>query len=632
MNVTRGTRRGSRRTTGSTRIARCRGAAAAATLALAAGLVIGPQSTTAAQAAGATLTVDASAAYRPVTHVAAGGLYALKDNSTPPDSAILPLHLNSVTQPSPRVGQKPNGQPPGGDALITAPKADRTGAGVFIRMPDIYPDFPYRWVSWNDWNAKVDQQVADRLAATSTSNITGWELWNEPDWTWDTARAGSFNDGWARTFKRVRAKDNVTPIVGPSTAQYRSSAMRSFLTSAKASGTVPDIICWHELDNQNSIAAHIADYRAIERDLGISPRPISINEYGTPGEMNVPGVMAGYIGKLERGGVQSAHRAFWHEYGTVGGLLTPQGQPTGTWWLYKWYGDMAGNMVTTTPPAQTGIDGAAAHDETRHKLDVVFGGASGTNTVKLTGLGGFGKSVRVVLESAPATDRYTPVTAPTKISERSYTVTGGQVSVSVPDMTAAKGYHLTVTPTGSQPAYQHRYEAENASVYRALTRNSVTASNGSYVGNIDNAGDPRRDSYVDFVVNVPDARTYTMSIRYANGTGATSTQGLAYNGGPWSTVSYPPTSNWGYFDNTVTTEVSLKAGYNVIRLAKGAPHFAGGTGYAELDYIQLDEPDRGSAPVAPAGEGAVVDEGGPQGVSGGRQSEDREEHGVGSAR
>jgi hypothetical protein len=33
--------------------------------------------------------------------------------------------------------------------------------------------------------------------------------------------------------------------------------------------------------------------------------------------------------------------------------------------------------------------------------------------------------------------------------------------------------------------------------------------------------------------------------------------------------------------------VSLKAGYNVIRLAKGAPFFAGGAGYAELDYIQL---------------------------------------------
>jgi hypothetical protein len=77
-----------------------------------------------------------------------------------------------------------------------------------------------------------------------------------------------------------------------------------------------------------------------------------------------------------------------------------------------------------------------------------------------------------------------------------------------------------------------------------------------------------------------------MTLGYANGTGATSTQGLAYNGGAWSTVSYPPTAGWGRF-GTVSTSVNLHAGYNTIRLAKGAPFFAGGTGYAELDYLQL---------------------------------------------
>jgi hypothetical protein len=77
-----------------------------------------------------------------------------------------------------------------------------------------------------------------------------------------------------------------------------------------------------------------------------------------------------------------------------------------------------------------------------------------------------------------------------------------------------------------------------------------------------------------------------MAIRYANGTGTTSTQGLAFNGGAWSTVSYPPTGGWAQF-GTVTTTVNLRAGANTIRLAKGSPFFAGGTGFAELDYIEL---------------------------------------------
>ncbi len=107
------------------------------------------------------------------------------------------------------------------------------------------------------------------------------------------------------------------------------------------------------------------------------------------------------------------------------------------------------------------------------------------------------------------------------------------------------------------------------------------------MGQLDNTGDPRTASYLDFIVNVPAARAYTMTIGYANATGATATHGLAYNGGAWSTVSYPPTSAWGTFGATVSTTVSLRAGYNAIRLAKGSPFFAGGTGYAEIDYIQV---------------------------------------------
>ena len=252
---------------------------------------------------------------------------------------------------------------------------------------------------------------------------------------------------------------------------------------------------------------------------------------------------------------------------------------------------MAGNMVQTVPATQTGPDGFAAYDSTRKIVNMVFGNESGTNTVKVTGLSALGSTVSVTLESAPSSGRSTAVTAPTAISTSTYTVSGGAISVPVASMDAAKAYHLVIQPTSGVPAYQQRYEAENASVYRALRESSSSASNGGYVGLIDNSGDVRNDSYVDFVVNVPTAKAYTMTIGYANATGATATQGLAYNGGAWSTISYPPTAAWGTFGSTVSTTVTLKAGYNVIRLAKGAPFFAGGTGYAELGPITLRSPD-----------------------------------------
>jgi hypothetical protein len=95
----------------------------------------------------------------------------------------------------------------------------------------------------------------------------------------------------------------------------------------------------------------------------------------------VPGKVAGYIAQFERAGVESAQRAFWFEYGTVNGLVVNNNQPTGTWWLYKWYGDMAGSMVTTTRTAG-GLDGFASYDSTRRIVNVALGGGSGTNTVR----------------------------------------------------------------------------------------------------------------------------------------------------------------------------------------------------------------------------------------------------------
>lgn len=542
---------------------------------------------TPAAAAGSTLTVNVDDPYRPVTRVASGGLYGLASGDRPPDSLLYPIGVRTLVQPPPGTQHQPNGQPPDGDSLVVAPQADRVGAAITVRFPDIYPTFPYQWVSMNDWLNKVDQMVNDRLNATSVSNIEAYELWNEPDYTWDSAAAGPFNDFWVTTHERVRDLDTVTPIAGPSLATWNESWMRSFLTHARDTDTLPDIIIWHELDDPTQIANNVSAYRALEDELGISDRPVFINEYGAPHEIYVPGRVASYIAKFERAGVEAANRAFWHEYGTMNGLVVNDSQPTASWWLYKWYGDMAGNMVTTVAQSQNALDGFASHDSTRDIVHVVFGNESGTNSVQLNGLDSLGSNVRVRLESTPNSGRFTAVSSPTVHSDTTQSVSGGQLTVSVPDMDAGRAYHLVVEPVDGVSGYQQRYEAENASVFNAERFSSSSASNDGYVGLIDNSGDARNDSYVDFIVDVPTAGGYTMDIGYANGTEATSTHGLAYNGGSWSTVSYPVTGAWGEFGDTVSTSVDLDAGYNVIRLAKGAPGFSGGDGYAELDYIEL---------------------------------------------
>ncbi|MGW2821088.1 RICIN domain-containing protein [Streptomyces sp. NPDC001443] len=439
----------------------------------------------AAPTASTTLVVNAAQTLRSVTHVATGSLYGLADANTPADSLVQPLKPNTFVQMAPGGKQLPNGEPtPAGDSLAVAAKAARAGAKVVVRMPDWYPNFPYKWVSWSDWLTAVDTQVAS-VKASGAGNISAYELWNEPDWTWDTANAGAFDAGWSRTYKEVRAKGGTTPIQGPSYSAWNQSWMSTFLTDAKASGTVPDVVAWHELQGSQDIAAHVSAYRALESSLGISPRPVSIEEYGTPTEVGVPGALVGYVAKFERAGVRDAELAFWNHYGTLGDTLTDTGgSPNGSYWLYKWYGDMSGTMLTTTPPAQTGIDGAASLTGDGRQISVVFGGGTGATAVTVNGLGSlsaFGGTVHVKLEYTPSKGRTTAVSAPFTVSETDYTVNNGSITVPVA-MNASDGYHLVVTPSGTSTSLAGRYQITNKNSGLALdTLNAGTAQGTAVV-------------------------------------------------------------------------------------------------------------------------------------------------------
>ena len=197
-------------------------------------------------------------------------------------------------------------------------------------------------------------------------------------------------------------------------------------------------------------------------------------------------------------------------------------------------------------------------------------GSSGNNTVRVTGLGALGAQVRVTLSRTGTSGRFTNQAAPTTVSSATYTVSNGTITVPVNGMDALAAYQLLITPASGAATWQQRYEAENATVVNANRFTSGSASNGG-VGQIDGTSNSRTQAFVDFLVNVPQTRAYTMNIRYANGTGANATHGLAYNGGGWSTVTYPPTGAWGVFGASVNATVNLNAGWNTIRLAKGAP-------------------------------------------------------------
>ncbi|MET9174038.1 RICIN domain-containing protein [Streptomyces misionensis] len=442
----------------------------AATLATALATTTVILSGTPAQAAPSTLVVNANQVLRPVTHVATGSLYGLANATTPADNLVQAIKPNTFVQ-------KPQGgrQQPTGDILTVAPKAARAGAKVVNRLSDYYAGWPYQF-SWSDWLGVVDDQIA-KTKASGITNLAAYAPWNESDNTWLSSN-GTFEDFWTRTYREIRSKDATTPIQGPSFSDNIGD-MDNFLRNAVATNTVPDIIAWHELTRSSKIAGDVATVTALENKYGISPRPIAIEEYAAPSEVGVPGALVGYIAKFERLGVHDAELAFWNQSGALGDLLTGQGgSPNGAYWLYKWYADMSGSMLVTTPPAQTGIDGAASRNSAGNEIDVVFGGGSGDSAVTVNGLGSlsaFGSTVHVKVEYTPSPGRTVAVSGPTTLSESDYAGNNGSITVPV-SANSAYGYHIVITPgSGSGTALDGSYQITNKNSALALdTRNGAT--------------------------------------------------------------------------------------------------------------------------------------------------------------
>jgi hypothetical protein len=427
-------------------------------------------------AAASTLVVNASQPFRPVTHVASGSLYGLATASVPADNLVEPLHPNTFVQMAAGGHQQAEG-----DVMVVAPEAAKAGARIVDRMSDYYAGWPYQF-SWSSWPGVVQQQV-QQVEASPYAGITNFELWNEPDNTWLAAN-GTFNAFWVRTYNQVRSLDPGARIQGPSFSD-NISGMQSFLANAVATNTVPDVLSWHELESSGKIAGDVTTVTNIEKSLGITPRPIAIEEYAAPAQVGIPGDLIGYIAQFERLGISNAELAFWNHYGALGDLLTGTGgSPNAAYWLYDWYGQMTGNMITVTPPGTpgTGLDGAASLNSAGNQVSVIFGGGSGATAVTVNGLSAFGATAHVVLDHVVSQGRTTPVAAAQiQSTTASYPISNGSITVPVSNMNAADGYHLVVTPasstgnTGTGPIVA----GDNAA--KCVDNNGGAATNGNKV-------------------------------------------------------------------------------------------------------------------------------------------------------
>ncbi|WP_159773564.1 CBM35 domain-containing protein [Streptomyces sp. HM190] len=555
------------------------------------------------------LTVDLSASEGPVMLGANGALYGLSDDGVPSDAALAPLKITSISQ-------KPEGgaQHPNGDALTVSKSFFRNGGGeINVMMQDIYAKWPYEDLGIDDYLPKVDR-IATEIAAAPNSDRFVYIPFNEPDQIWyklDVADQAQYEKNrdrffqdWKTVYRRIRAIDPDARIAGPNEAAYHTRLLRDFLAFAQREDVLPQIMTWHELGSGSlrDFQGHYDDYRSLERELGIAPLKINIDEYANRRDLSVPGQLVQWVSMFERNKVY-ANQAYWDAAGNMDGNVVRSNIPNGGWWFFRWYAGLTGDTVKVTPPQANTIDtlqGLASLDPSRRQAQVLLGGSDGDTDVVVREVPRslFGRTVTATVAEAAWSGYEGQHAAPRVLSRTKVRVAAdGTVTVPLRGLHKMSAYRIVLTPggTGTPTAptvpWTSSHEAEDAAITdgRVYTQGTVSNANGyaasgtKDVGSLNQAG-----SKIDFTVTVPEDGTYDLAILYGNQSGGPATQKLSVDGGDPVTVTYPSTENWTYRAKK-DVRVELSAGTHTLTLAKGA---------AEVTLDRIDLTARTAPPAA----------------------------------
>jgi hypothetical protein len=543
---------------------------AAATTVLATTTVLAALPAQPAAAAAAQLAVNLSADTGALRYGATGFLYGLGDEGIPNETMLAALRPQVTAQKAPDGLQHPNG-----DALKIAPMFKRAGGrDIQIYMQDVYKQWPYDNLGIADYLAKVDT-ITRKVVADPNRRSYVYVPFNEPDGIWYQNDLPRLLTDWKTVVQKIRSIDPQARIAGPNFATYRSADLRSFLAFARDNGVLPDVVTWHELNNDffTSWDNHYNDYRATEAALGLSARPITINEYGrSSGDLGVPGNLVQFVAKFENSKVDGC-LAYWTTAGGLNDLVTQNNQATGGWWLYKWYGELTGHTVAVTPPSAGGsLQGLAALDPARKQARVIFGGnnpASGTydTDVVVSGLGSaayLGNTVHATVWGVDTTG-LNPSPGPYVLTERDVAVSGGRLTIALTGLKGTSAYQIVITPDKDlSAASSSRYEAEYARLDGSARVTYGTNTGYSGTSFVEGYGASTTAS-TKFVVTAPGDGYYDLGLRYSAGpySGAPANRSvrLRLNGADLTDLALPGTADWNTW-RTAGARVFLTAGIN----------------------------------------------------------------------
>ncbi len=507
-----------------------------------------------------------------------------------------------------------------------APMIRGTDIKMMCRLSDLLPGFePYGWNGLAYWDSQVTAAIQD-ISANYADVVYAVEVFNEPDREWyssafanDPNVQGSGVDArinwlWTHTVNEIKAINPNLKIMGPNYQSYLpeytahasdQQRMQNFLQNALNTGTMPDVIGWHSLYNNEpaDIGNSLNNYRQLEKQLSIpkAPLPISINEYGVNNGAfeGIPGKAVQFWGEMERDGIDFGGEGVYTNYGQLGNAVRypwfvgqKMAQPNGGWYMQNWYNQMKGVYVPVSAAStryDLAYDGVASYDAASQSVTVILGGSDDDADITFNGLDqvGLSGSVRVRVDATLWTvdpnqsDQNPerggdPQTATYNILDT--TMSGGSsLSVPIHKIDYNNGYRIIISPATAPDPYPTKYEAENGTLQNAtVQQGTANVSGGKYVDGIGQA-----NSSISFNVTVPTAGVYFVYARYATDNAVAAAQTISVNGNGQGLFSYPATTGGPAQEFDFSSKrVVLNAGSNTVTLG-----FDSGT--VALDYIDV---------------------------------------------
>ncbi|GGG83145.1 hypothetical protein GCM10010918_45870 [Paenibacillus radicis (ex Gao et al. 2016)] len=564
------------------------------------------------QAAAESVSIDMSQTLGAPTYRGTGFLYGLSENGSAPNGSLLsdlkPQLFRGggagLSGGAWAVGGYNGYLPRFNSVKNQYNRVNAIGATYQILVSDIWgsdgrtipnnndPIFPGDNGSWTSWNQFITQLVNDKIAANMTN--ARYDIWNEPDgaYFWPRSEAQYF-EMWKRSVQLIRSLDPNAVIVGPGYGGFNATQLSNWLDYAKNNNALPDILDWH------FSADPVADVQTAQNLLNTknitSIDGFTIGEYIWPAEQNA-GYTAWYLARLEKSGVLGANHAIWDhccDQGLLDDILTPDSQKKGQWWTYKSYADMTGTLVATVPSAK--IDGVASKDAAQQSARILLGnkgGYIGNVDVSINQLNsasylvGANGKVRVSVSRIHNVD---PVTAPDVVQVFDATVTNQSILVSIPWLYAMDAYSITLSPSTGTGEPTNEYQAEQAVLSGGA---NVMTNHTGYTGTGFVAGYETQGASTRFTVQAPALANYEVTLRYANGSGASKSLSIYVNGVKIKQTALAALANWDSWGTKAET-LKLQAGSNTIAYVFDP----GDSGPVNLDRIHVSAPSASGATI-----------------------------------